>query len=111
MKNLFVNNRIYQLDVADKLVLEGNQSNPKPIFIVLNVDEKVHLAFLDKILAAIGVDRAADIVTIISDNINIAIHQKVSSYENAKVLIFGISAEKLGLNFSFKRYEPVLFGD
>ncbi len=97
------------MNSVDELILEGNQSNPKPVFIVLATDEKVHLSFLDKILIAIGLDRTTDVVAVFTTDKNAAIHRKVSSYDNAKVLIFGVPSKKLGLNFSYKEYEPVLF--
>ena len=107
LKNIFVNNKVYHVDSFDELIVEGNQSNPKLIFIVLNADEKVHLSFLDKILMAIGLDRMTDVVTIFYDKGNIPIHKKVSSSVNSKVLVFGIPPKKLGLNFSYQQYESV----
>ncbi len=109
MINLFVNNKIYNFASIESLDSDGVPSNPKPVFIVLAKDERLHLSFLDKILNAIGMDRTNDVMTFLHDKASVPIHNRVSQMDDAKVLIFGIRPTELGINFSYKEYEPILF--
>ncbi len=87
-------------------------SNQNEICIVYSTEatQKDDLAFLEKILGAVKLSFDNDVVRLeVHQNENISFSKLKQSYSINKCIVFGISPQKLGLNFDCPKYQFIPF--
>ncbi len=102
---------VYRIPEVDLLqAAQGGFQKQVLVVAAFKAGETGKVAFLEKILAAVGMDLHKDtLFALVRPNERVCLNTFLRHKQPQAVLVFGLSPAHLGLQAEFARYQPVQF--